>query len=109
MKKFIRSAAREDILRQHRYLLMKEDRPLAAERFVSAIRAAIKQVCKMPGIGAPMLVRNPVLRGLRSWPVTGFTSIRVYYHVFSQDKIRIVRVLHSKQDIRKILEEESEE
>lgn len=50
MKKFISPAAREDILRQYRYLLMEQASPLAAERFLRAVRIAIREVCKRPGL-----------------------------------------------------------
>jgi len=40
---------------------------------------------------------------MRSWPVKGFSVIRVYYLV-SRGAVRVVRVLHGKRDIKSILE-----
>lgn len=107
MTGYIQPLAREDILRQYRYLLTEEDRPIAAERFLQAIRAAVSQLCRRPAIGAPLRLANPRLAGIRSWPVQGFPSIRMYYLV-SENQLRVVRVLHGKRDIVSILESESE-
>lgn len=106
MKVIIRPTAREDILRQYRYYLIEQDAGDAAERFLEAIQVAIKQLCKHPGIGTPKALQNPALAGLRSWPVKGFSAIRVYY-LTSEKMLRIVRVLHGKRDINPMLEDES--
>ncbi len=108
MKSLVQPSAREDILRQYRYLLMEKDSPIAAERFLAGIKAAIQQIRKRPGIGAPKVLKNRALFGLRSWPVENFAVIRLYYLV-SQGQVQIVRVLHGKRDIGSILEGESEE
>ena len=105
MKKVIRPAAREDILRQYRYYLVEEGNLIAAERFLKAVKATVTQVCRRPGLGAPKALKNPRLSGLRSWPVEGFSAIRVYYLV-SEKLVRVVRVLHGKRDITAILENE---
>lgn len=43
--------------------------------------------------------------GNPSWPVPGFEDIRVYY-LAQQDVVRIVRVLHGKRDLKRILRRE---
>ena len=40
--------------------------------------------------------------GLRSWPVKGFEPIRIYY-VEVPGCLRVVRVLHGKRNVRRIL------
>jgi plasmid stabilization system protein ParE len=105
MKFVIRPAARNDILRQYEYYLIEKAAVPAAERFVTAVQAAIAQVCRNPGIGAPRILGNLRLAGLRSCAVKGFPEIRVYYLV-TRDLIRVVRVLHGKRDISPILEAE---
>jgi toxin ParE1/3/4 len=77
---------------------------VAAKRFVGAVEAAIAQVCEHPGMGAPKMLQNPKLTGLRSRPVKGFEEIRVYYLV-SGGVVRVVRVLHGRRDIDPLLEE----
>jgi toxin ParE1/3/4 len=52
----------------------------------------------MPEMGARRRINNPLLSGLRSWPVKHFENIRVYYLI--QGKIlRVVRVLHGRRDV----------
>lgn len=104
MKKFISPAACEDILRQYRYLLLDQDRPLVAERFRRTIEAEIKKLCRTPRVGVPVYLDNPRLAGLRSWLVEGFPAIRIYY-LSSKDEVQIVRVLHGKRDLGSILEQ----
>jgi plasmid stabilization system protein ParE len=70
---------------------------------VDAVQSAIAQVCRHPEIGAPKVLKNLKLAGLRSWPVRGFSDIRVYYLV-SEKILRVVRVLHGKRDINPMLE-----
>lgn len=100
----IRSAAREDILRQYFYYLIEKDAARAAERFLEAVQSAIELLCQTPAAGTPKILENPSLLGLRTWPVPGFPAMRVYY-IHSEDGLRILRVLHGKRDINPLLEE----
>jgi toxin ParE1/3/4 len=102
----IRSAAREDILRQYSYYLTDKQAEAAADRFLEAVQSAIELLCRMPGAGAPKLLANPALAGLRSWPLRDFPAIRIYY-LHAGNELRIVRVLHGKRDIDPLLEEET--
>jgi plasmid stabilization system protein ParE len=103
VKFVVRSDARKDILRQFEYYHIEKDAETVANRFMVAVQAAISQVCRHPGIGAPKTLENTKLAGLRSWPVKGFSEIRVYYLV-SKEVVRIIRVLHGKRDIQSLLE-----
>jgi toxin ParE1/3/4 len=102
VKHAIRPAARDDILRQFRYYL-REDAFDAATRFLDAVDESIEAICQMPHIGAPKQSKNPVLAGLRSWPVKGFEDLLIFYLV-QPDALRVVRILHGKRDIQRILE-----
>src|SRR5258707_187310 len=103
----IRPKAKDDIIEQFRYYLL-EDAFDAALRFLEAVDESIEQVCKMPKAGAPRQFKNPALVGLRSWPVRGFDEIRIYY-VAEREVLRVIRVLHGRRNIRKILESETDE
>jgi toxin ParE1/3/4 len=105
---FVRTAAREDILRQYFYYMIEKDAARAAERFLDAVQSATEALCRMPLAGAPKILDNPSLSGLRSWPVRGFPAMRIYY-IPTGDDLRIVRVLHGKRDINSLLEEEAAE
>ena len=43
--------------------------------------------------------------GLRSWPVKGFETIRIYY-LKLPGRLRVLRILHGKRDVRRILRRE---
>ncbi len=102
----IRSAAREDILRQFAWYLDERGSPKAARRFLDAVESAIDRISGNPGIGAPKFFKNPMLKGLRSWPVPGFSAVGVY-NSFSDEGIRVIRVLHGKRDVLRLIEEDS--
>lgn len=106
MNVYVRTTAREDILRQYFYYLIEKDAALAADRFLEAVQSAIEMLCRRPEAGAPRLLENPRLAGLRSWPVRGFPAMRIYY-LYAGKELRIVRVLHGKRDINPLLEEDS--
>lgn len=103
MKRFVRSAARQDIQRQFRYYLVEEDAPEVAMRFMDAIEEALAAIVRSPGVGSPRFFSN--LPGLRSWPVPAFEDIRVYY-LETNESIRIIRVLHGSRDLKRILRRE---
>jgi toxin ParE1/3/4 len=108
VKPIIRPAARDDILRQFRYYLVEQDKPEVAERFLRSIRRTLEEIVRTPHAGAPKRLSHEALRGLRSWPVKKFEDVRIYY-LAHEGGVRVVRVLHGKRDINKILEKEGDE
>jgi toxin ParE1/3/4 len=104
VKQAIRPNAKDDILRQFRYYLLKDEFDVA-NRFLEAVEESTEALCRMPHIGTPRHFKNPVLVGLRSWAVKGFEEILIFYIVDS-DTLRVVRILHGKRDLKKILEAE---
>jgi toxin ParE1/3/4 len=102
VKPVVRPAARGDILRQYQYYIF-EGAYDAAGRFIDAVDISIAHLSGMPETGAPRISSNPILSGLRSWPVKGFEDIRIYY-LIQNEEIRIVRVLHGRRDIQNNLE-----
>jgi toxin ParE1/3/4 len=104
VKHVIRPNAKDDILRQFRYYLL-EDALDAATRFLDAVDESIEALRQMPDIGAPRQVKNPMLAGLRSWAVKGFEDMLIFY-IVQPDALCVVRVLHGKRNLEKILERE---
>lgn len=102
MKHVIRPAAKDDILRQFQYYLL-EDALDAGTRFLEAVDQSIEAICDMPHIGAPKLLKNPTLSGLRFWAVKDFEDMLIFY-IVQPEALRVVRVLHGKRDIKNILE-----
>jgi len=106
VKALIRPRAQDDILRQFRWYLVEQDAPDAAFRFVEAVEASVEQLVRMPNMGAPRKLRNPALKGLRIWPVKDFDDFLIFY-VVAGDTVRVIRILHGKRDVDRILKKES--
>jgi len=105
VKAVYKQAASDDMVRQFRYYLVTLDLPDIAVRFREAVRRTVQSLREHPSVGSHHPSGNPQLQNLRSWPVTGFESIRIYY-TSDGDALRIIRILHGKRDIRHILEGE---
>jgi toxin ParE1/3/4 len=108
VKFVIRPRAPDDIIRQFRWYLVEQDASDAAFRFVEAVEKSVEQLVSMPHMGAPREIRNPALKGLRSWPVKDFDEFLIFY-VVQGDTLRVIRVLHGKRDIDRILKKETAE
>jgi hypothetical protein len=63
--------------------------------------------CSCP-IWALKELKNPALKGLRFWPVKGFEDFLIFY-LMQADTLRVIRILHGKRDIDRILKKESAE
>lgn len=100
-----RQAAKDDIVRQFRYYLVAAEIPDVAIRFREAVRRTVESLRQHPLVGPRHISGDPRLQTLRSWPVAGFESIRIYYLLCS-DFIDIIRILHGKRDVKRILESE---
>lgn len=108
MNSIIRPAARDDIIRQFRWYLVEQDAPNAAFRFLDAVDESVEQLLSMPHMGTPKGLSNPALEGLRMWPVKGFEELFIFYLVRGET-LRVVRILHGKRDINRILKNEPPE
>jgi len=94
--------AQSDIIHQFRYYLVEEDAAAAAFRFRDAVQESIQQLKPHPRLGT--LFRGSI-SGLRSWPVKGFDAIRIYY-LEDPGRLRVVRILHGRRNVRRILRQE---
>jgi plasmid stabilization system protein ParE len=71
----------------------------------AAVRENYLPLRQHPFLGPHYPLRNPHLNNLRFLPVAGFEAISVYYRV-DGDTVRVIRILHGKRDVRRILESE---
>ncbi|HZE69278.1 MAG TPA: type II toxin-antitoxin system RelE/ParE family toxin [Pyrinomonadaceae bacterium] len=102
MKVLYRQTASDDIVRHFRYYLLTAEAPEIALRFRDAVRRTIQSLGQNPHVGPRYSSSNPRVYNLRSWPVAGFEAIRVYYSL-EADAMHIIRTLHGKRDVRRIL------
>src|SRR5215469_10359542 len=105
VKVLYRQTANDDIVRQFRYYLLTADAPEIAVRFREAVKHTIQSLAQNPHVGPKYSSSNPRIQNLRSWPVAGFEAIRIYY-ALEKEAMHIIRILHGKRDIRRILQRE---
>ena len=103
MKVVYRQSASDDVVRQFRYYLIDQNVPEIALRFRDALRHTIDSLREHPLVGARYRSRKKELQELRSWPVAGFEATRIYY-LPDTDAIHVIRILHGKRDVKRILE-----
>ena len=106
MKISYRQAASDNVVRQFRYYLVTLNLPDIAVRFRDAVRRTVESLREHPFVGPRYGSSSPQLQNLRSWPVAGFEAIRIYY-LLDEDAIRVIRILHRKRDVKRILEREA--
>lgn len=105
MKVSYRQTASDDLVRQFRYYLTEVDVPEIAIRFRGAVRQTIQSLRLNPFVGPHYFSSSPQLQNLRSWPVVGFEAIRIYY-IADDDTVHVIRILHGKRDVKRILEDQ---
>jgi toxin ParE1/3/4 len=105
VKVLYRQTASDDVIRQFRYYLVSENLPEVAVRFREGVRRTVESLRQHPFVGSRYHSNNTQLHSLRSWPVVGFEAIRIYY-LLDNDSIHVIRVLHGKRDLKRILEAE---
>jgi toxin ParE1/3/4 len=106
VKVLYRQTASDDAVRQFRYYLLTMNLPEVAVHFREAVRRTVRSLRQHPIVGPRYSSSNPQLQNLRSWPVAGFEAIRIYY-LLHEDHIDIIRILHGKRDVKRILEREA--
>jgi toxin ParE1/3/4 len=101
-----RQAASDDMVRQFRYYLLTLNLPDVAVRFRTAVRRTIQSLQQHPLVGPRYRSSNPQLQNLRTWAVAGFEAIRIYY-LLDEDTLHVIRILHGKRDVKRLLEGEA--
>jgi len=96
----VRSGARRDMDRLADFI--GDRNRTAGRRFLEAARETIHKIASTPELGTAYESANPLMAGVRVWPVQGFDKVLVFYQVRSAG-IVVVRVLHGARDIENIL------
>ncbi|SRR6266404_4187398 len=97
MKRLLVSpSARSDLVNVREYIASENKR--AAARIIREIKASFKTLLEFPEMGRR---RDELRQGLRSFPIKKYV---VFYFV-TEDRVKIVRVLHGSRDIDTILGE----
>jgi toxin ParE1/3/4 len=96
----LRPKAKDDRRNEVRYYRLNGGTSVA-ENLVIETRWALKQIEQAPGIGSPRLGQLAEISGLRSWRVTGFPLVWLYFE--RDDHLDVIRLLGERQDILAIL------
>ena len=81
-----------------------QDNPDAATRVIDAAYETFKTLAANPGLGRPRRFRNPRLRDVRSWRITGSENYLVFYRGVA-DGIQVNHVYHGARDIKALFGE----
>jgi toxin ParE1/3/4 len=95
-----RLAAKRDLVVH--FAALAEGSVEAARRFRDAAEKSFGDLAAMPRMGAPRRALNAKFAGLRMWRVRGFESYLIFYRPLNNG-VAIERVIHAKQDHRRIL------
>jgi len=96
-----RPAARRDFIIHYVYLAENGSLDLA-QRFRQAVEAAYNELAEMPGMGAPAKVRRRKHARVRIWRIREFEEYLIAYKP-RRGGVAIERIIHAKQDYRRIL------
>jgi toxin ParE1/3/4 len=94
-----RPSAERDI--EESFVYIGEDNIDASLAFLEAVEEALGILANNPFIGSTREFEDLKAKGLRMWLVRGFDNYEIFY-IVEEDRVEIVRVLHSARDIPRI-------
>jgi toxin ParE1/3/4 len=97
MPKYVLDPCVEDELWGIWYFIA-QDNPDAATRVIEAAYETFKTLATDPGIGRKRRFRNPKLREVRSWRISGFDNYLIFYRPVPGG-VQIHHVYHGARDI----------
>lgn len=99
-----RESAKRDLIAQWVWYAENADIE-TADRFLAATDSTASMLARQPESGNRVLFTKPELQGMRRFPVTdGFETILLFYFPL-QDGVDLVRVVHGRQDLERLLTE----
>ncbi len=101
MPKFILDPCVEDELWAI-WSFIAQDNPDAATRVIEAAYQTFKTLAASPSLGRLRRFRNPKLRGVRSWRMSGFENYLIFYRA-TTDGIQVLHVYHGARDLEELL------
>ncbi|MGK7927323.1 MAG: type II toxin-antitoxin system RelE/ParE family toxin [Spirulina sp.] len=99
-KIFIRPRASQDIDEHFEYIARHDFE--VALKFFDSTRQTFARLATMSGMGSIYPIQNPLLVGLRKWPIKDFENYLIFY-LFDDETLDIVRILHGARNIETIL------
>ena len=97
MPKFVLAPCVEDELLEI-WTFIAQDNPDAASRVIEAALETFRSLACRPGLGRQRKFRDPRLKDIRSWPVSGFSNYVIFYRGVPEG-IQVIHVYHGARDI----------
>jgi toxin ParE1/3/4 len=85
------------------WAFIAEDNPDAATRLVDAVYETFKMLAANPELGRRRRFRDPRLRNVRSFRVSGFDNYLIFYRAISEG-IQVLHVYHGARDLEALFE-----
>ncbi len=86
------------------WCFIAQDNPDAATRVIDAAYATFKTLAANPGLGRVRSFRNPRLRDVRSWRISGFENYLIFYRGVANG-IQVNHVYHGARDIEELFDQ----
>ena len=81
------------------------DNSVAAARVIDAAYDSFKLLAARPALGRLRKFRNPQLKGVGSWVLSGFDNYVIFYRAVP-DGIQVLHVYHGARDIEMLFDEQ---
>ena len=78
-----------------------DDNPDAATRVIESVYETFKTLAATPGLDRLRKFRNPRLKGVRSWLVSGFGNYLIFYRAIPEG-IEVLHVYHGARDFESL-------
>ena len=102
--KFVLAPAIEGVLWDI-WSFIARDNPDAATRVIEATGETFKALAATPSLGVARKYRNPRLRDVRFFPVSGFETYLIFYRPIS-DGIEVLHLYHGARDLERLFEKD---
>lgn len=96
----LRPQARADVKTEVRYYRQNAGQP-TVNKLAQSIDDALQRLQRQPGVGSPRIGYLLDISGLKSWRLTGFPLVWLYFE--RDDSLDVVRLLGERQNILFIL------
>jgi len=81
-----------------------DDNPDAATRVIEAAYETFKLLSATPNLGRLRKFRDPRLKGVRSWLISGFDNYLIFYRAIPKG-IEVLHIYHGARDIEALFGE----
>ncbi len=86
------------------WCFIAQDNPDSATRVIEATFETFKTLAITPDIGRSRRFRNPKLKDIRSWRVSGFDNYLIFYRPIPEG-IQVFHIYHGARDIKALFGE----